>query len=211
MTRDDTIRLLDKICRLYITQARKMSSEEKAAMLSSWEETFTSDSYDEVLTAVNNYVRKGNAFMPLPGDIIKELTAVQKTTADKPYTEVDRLFKKLVDTADMLANGKERISILDPGGFRWDPELKRNVYHHAETVQGCKSYTQHDFAALPPEIQEYVEDIEGLKDIWHEIQSSRELARRRFEKALPGIKTELAKRDERLIRETEERKKAMYS
>ena len=119
MTRDDTIRILDKICRLYITQARKMNSDEKSAMLNTWEETFRSDSYDEVEAAVNSYVRKGKAFMPLPGDIINELnTAVKKSASGKLCTETDQLFTKLVNTADMLANNKERISMLDPGGVR---------------------------------------------------------------------------------------------
>ena len=209
MTRDDTKRILDKICRLYITQAKKMSVSDRASMVDTWGETFRSNSYDEVETAVNNYVKKGNAFMPLPGDIIKELTAMQKSGGGKPYTEVDRLFKRLVNTVDMLANNKERISILDPGGFRWSDEHQRNVYFHAETVQTTRRFTQHDFAALPPEIQEYAEDIEGLKALWPEIQSSREMARRRFEAELPAIKEELAKRSERLIRENEERTKGM--
>lgn len=199
MTRDDTIRILDKICRLYITQARKMGSEEKAAMLDTWEETFRSDSYDEVEAAVNSYVRKGKAFMPLPGDIIGELnTEVKKASSGKPYTETDRLFAKLVKAADMLANGKRRISTLDPGGIRWDEELQRKVYRHAETISSTRSYTQYDFASLPREIQEYVEDIEGLRSIWSEIASSRELARRRFEQALPQIRADLEERDNRL-------------
>lgn len=202
MTRDDTIRILDKICRLYITQARKMGSDEKMAMLNTWIETFRSDSYDEIEAAVNSYVRKGKAFMPLPGDIINELnTTVKKSVQGKPYTEVDGLFTKLVNTADMLANNKERISTLDPGGIRWDEELQRRVYHHAETVLSKTSYTQYDFASLPREIQEYVEDIEGLRAMWPEIASSRELARRRFEQALPQIRAELRKRDAKLIEE----------
>lgn len=206
MTRDDTIRILDKICRLYITQARKMGSDEKLAMLKTWEETFRSDSYDEVEAAVNSYVRKGKAFMPLPGDIIGELnTTVKKSTGGKPYTETDRLFTKLVNTADMLANNKERISTLDPGGVRWDEELQRRTYRHAETVLSKTSYTQYDFAALPREIQEYVEDIEGLRNIWREIESSRELARRRFELALPQIRAELEARSARLREENARR------
>ena len=206
MTRDDTIRILDKICRLYITQARKMDSDEKLAMLKTWEETFRSDSYDEVEAAVNSYVRKGKAFMPLPGDIINELnTTVKKSVSGKPYTEVDGLFTKLVNTADMLVNNKERISMLDPGGIRWDEELQRKVYRHAETVLSKTAYTQYDFAALPREIQEYVEDIEGLRDIWHEIASSRELARRRFELALPQIRAELEARSARLREENARR------
>lgn len=193
MTRDDTKRILDKICRLYITQAKKMSTDEMVMMLDSWEETFRSDSYDDIERAVNAYVRKGNAFIPLPGDIIKELTAIVRTTGSsgKSYTETDVLFGKLVNIADVLANNKERISITDPGGFRWSDEYQRKIYMHAETVVSTTAYTQYDFKQLPEEIQEYVEDIEGLKSIWPEIASSREMARKRFQSALPEIKTRL--------------------
>ena len=193
MTRDDTKRILDKICRLYITQAKKMSTEEMVMMLDSWEETFRSDSYDDIERAVNAYVRKGNAFIPLPGDIIKELTAIVRTTGSsgKSYTETDVLFGKLVNIADVLANNKERISITDHGGFRWSDEYQRKIYMHAETVLSTTSYTQYDFKQLPEEIQEYVEDIEGLKSIWPEIASSREMARKRFQAALPDIKARL--------------------
>ena len=194
MTRDDTKRILDKICRLYITQAKKMSTEEMVMMLDSWEETFRSDSYDDIERAVNAYVRKGNAFIPLPGDIIKELTAIVRTTGSsgKSYTETDVLFGKLVNIADVLANNKERISITDPGGFRWSDEHQRKIYMHAETVLSTTAYTQYDFKQLPEEIQEYVEDIEGLKAIWPEIASSREMARKRFRAALPDIKARLS-------------------
>ena len=193
MTRDDTKRILDKVCRLYITQAKKMSTDEMVMMLDSWEETFRSDSYDDVERAVNAYVRKGNAFIPLPGDIIKELTATVRTVGSnvKGYTEADKLFVKLVNIADVLANNKERISITDPGGIRWSDEHQRKIYMHAETVVSTTSYTQYDFKQLPDEIQEYVEDIEGLKSIWPEIASSREMARRRFQSALPEIKARI--------------------
>lgn len=193
MTRDDTKRILDKICRLYITQAKKMSTDEMVMMLDSWEETFRSDSYDDIERAVNAYVRKGNAFIPLPGDIIKELTAIVRTTGSsgKGYTEADKLFATLVNIADVLANNKERISITDPGGIRWSDEHQRKIYAHAETVVSTTSYTQYDFKQLPEEIQEYVEDIEGLKSIWPEIASSREMARKRFQSALPEIKARL--------------------
>ena len=211
MTRQDTIKIIEKVCRLYITQAKKMSDDEKLAMVDIWEETFRSDSYDDVERAVSQYVRKGNAFIPLPGDIIKELTAVTKVSAGKVYTEVDKLFKRLVDTADTLANDKERISVVDPGGFRWDEELQRKVYYHPETVISTRSFTQYDFANLPREIQEYVEDIEGLRAIWPEIESSREMARRRFEMQLPEIKAELARRDDKNIAEHKERLEKLFA
>lgn len=189
MTREDTKKILDKVCRLYITQTKKLSQDELVMMVDSWEETFRSDSYDDVERAVNAYVRKGNAFIPLPGDIIKELTAIVKVTGgNRNYTEADKLFVKLVKIADILANNKERISITDPGGFRWSDEHQRKIYAHAETVVSTTSYTQYDFKQLPEEVQEYVEDIEGLRSIWPEIASSREMARKRFQAALPEIK-----------------------
>lgn len=192
MTRDDTKRMLDKVCRLYITQAKKMSNEELLMMVDSWEETFRSDSYDDVERAVNAYVRKGNAFIPLPGDIIRELTAITNNApGGKKYTEADALFGKLVRIADVLANNKERISIIDIGGKRYSDEYQRKIYVHPETIVSTTSYTQYDFKQLPEEIQEYVEDIEGLKSIWPEIASSREMARKRFQSALPEIKARL--------------------
>lgn len=195
MTREDTKKILDKICRLYITQAKRLSQNELVMMVDSWEETFRSDSYDDVERAVNAYVRKGNAFIPLPGDIIKELTAVVRTPGNlKNYTEADKLFNTLVNITDVIANGKERISMTDPGGFRWSDEYQRKIYAHPETIVSTTSYTQYDFKQLPDEIQEYVEDIEGLKAIWPEIQSSREMARRRFQSALPEIKARLESR-----------------
>ena len=38
MTREDTKKILDKVCRLYITQAKKMSNEELLMMVDSWED-----------------------------------------------------------------------------------------------------------------------------------------------------------------------------
>lgn len=195
MTREDTKRILDKVCRLYITQAKKMSQSELVMMVDSWEETFRSDSYDDVERAVNAYVRKGNAFIPLPGDIIKELTAIEKSVpSSRTYTETDALFGKLVRIADVLANNKERISTVDPGGIRWSDEYQKKIYMHPETVVSTRSFTQYDFKQLPEEIQEYVEDIEGLKAIWPEIASSREMARKRFQSALPEIKAKIESR-----------------
>ena len=193
MTREDTKKILDKVCRLYITQAKKMSNEELLMMVDSWEETFRSDSYDDVERAVNAYVRKGNAFIPLPGDIIRELTVItNNASGGKTYTEADALFGKLVRIADVLANNKERISIVDIGGKRYSDEYQRKIYVHPETIVSTTSFTQYDFKQLPEELQEYVEDIEGLRAIWPEIESSREMARRRFQMALPEIKARLS-------------------
>lgn len=192
MTREDTKKILDKVCRLYITQAKKMSNEELLMMVDSWEETFRSDSYDDVERAVNAYVRKGNAFIPLPGDIIRELTVITNNApGGKTYTEADALFGKLVRIADVLANNKERISIVDIGGKRYSDEYQRKIYVHPETIVSTSSFTQYDFKQLPEELQEYVEDIEGLRAIWPEIESSREMARRRFQMTLPEIKARL--------------------
>lgn len=193
MTRNDTKRILEKVLRLYITQAKKLSQDEIAMMVDTWEETFRSDSYDDVERAVNAYVRNGNAFIPLPGDIIRELTVItNNASGGKTYTEADALFGKLVRIADVLANNKEHISIVDIGGKRYSDEYKRKIYVHPETIVSTTSFTQYDFKQLPEEIQEYVEDIEGLRAIWPEIESSREMARRRFQMALPEIKARLS-------------------
>ena len=199
MTREDTIRILDRICKLYITQAKKLSRNDKAAMVQTWVDTFRADSYDDVDRAVSSYVRKGNAFMPLAGDIVKELTAAPKTNGEKIYTEADKLFRTLVNVADMLANRKPHQSITDLGGIRWGEELQRKIYVHPEVVISETLFTQYDFKQLPPEIQEYVEDIQGLRDIWHELQNSRVMARQRFDRQLPEIKAELARREEQNI------------
>lgn len=212
MTRDDTKKILEKVFRLYITQAKKLSRNDITMMVDSWEETFRSDSYDDVERAVNAYVRKGSAFIPLPGDIIRELAAVTRTTgSSKTYTETDKLFGKLVKIASILANNKERTSIIDPGGFRWSDEYQKKIYAHAESIVSTTSFTQYDFKQLPREIQEYVEDIEGLKALWPEIQSSREMARKRFEMALPDIKAELAQRDDRNTEENKARMEALFA
>ena len=192
MTRDDTKKILEKVFRLYITQAKKLSRNDITMMVDSWEETFRSDSYDDVERAVNAYVRKGNAFIPLPGDIIRELTAITNNApGGKTYTEADALFGKLVRIADVLANNRERISIIDIGGKRYSDEYQRKIYVHPETIVSTTSFTQYDFKQLPEELQEYVEDIEGLRAIWPEIESSREMARKRFQSALPEIKARL--------------------
>lgn len=210
MTREDTKRILDRICRLYMSQAKKYTAADRKIMLDTWQETFKHDSYDDVDNAVSRYVGRGSAFMPLAADIVKELTAMDKTQGGKPYTETDVLFAKLVKYSDMLANDKERISILDPGGPRWSDEYQKKIYMHPETIVSTKSFTQYDFKQLPAEIQEYVEDIEGLKAIWPEIESSREMARRRFEMQLPAIKEELARREDRNIKENRERLEELW-
>ena len=210
MTREDTKRILDRICRLYMSQAKKYTAADRKIMLDTWQDTFKHDSYDDVDNAVSRYVGRGSAFMPLAADIVKELTAVEKSQSGKPYTETDVLFAKLVKYSDMLANDKERTSILDPGGSRWSDEYQKKIYMHPETIVSTKSFTQYDFKQLPAEIQEYVEDIEGLKAIWPEIESSREMARRRFEMQLPAIKEELARREDRNIKENRERLEELW-
>lgn len=210
MTREDTKRILDRICRLYMSQAKKYTAADRKIMLDTWQDTFKHDSYDDVDNAVSRYVGRGSAFMPLATDIVKELTAMDKTQGGKPYTETDVLFAKLVKYSDMLANDKERTSILDPGGPRWSDEYQKKIYMHPETIVSTKSFTQYDFKQLPAEIQVYVEDIEGLKAIWPEIESSREMARRRFEMQLPAIKEELARREDRNIKENRERLEELW-
>jgi hypothetical protein len=124
---------------------------------------------------------------------------------------VDRLFNTLVNIADKLANNKERTSIIDPGGIRWSDEYQKKIYMHAETVISTTSFTQYDFKQLPYEIQEYVEDIEGLRNIWPEIQSSRVMAKKRFEMALPEIRAEYARRNDKNSAENRARLEALFA
>lgn len=210
MTRQDTKRILERICRLYIIQAKKLSREEISAMVDSWEETFKSDSYDDVDNAVSLYIRGGKPFMPNTADIINIMNAVTSAPSRSSYSEADKLFKRLADMADILANNKERRSIVDPGGYRWNEELQRDVYHHPEVLISTKSFTQYDFAQLPIEIQEYVEDIEGLRSIWREIQSNRSMAKRRFEMQLPQIKEEIAKRNDKNSAENKQHLEVLF-
>lgn len=211
MTRDETKRILDRVSKLYMTQAKKFSGEEKKAMLDTWTDTFGFDTYENVNNALSSYVRSGKPYMPQPSDIMNIIVAEENIPSGQTYSEADKLFNTLVNVADMLANNKERISIIDPGGPRWSDEYQRNIYCHAETVVSKTSYTQYDFKQLPYEIQEYVEDIEGLKRIWPEIQSSRVMAKKRFEMALPEIKAEIARRNDKNSAENKARMEALFA
>ena len=183
MTRDETKLILDRIAKLYMTQARKLSGREKRDMLNTWAEEFANESYDDVNRAVSFYSKSGKPFMPNVPDIQQALISMEDT-------EGNRLFNRLARAAEMAANPIEHIVIDDLGGFRWNEELQRNVYYHAET-HVTTDYTQADFAELPPEIQEYAEDIEGLQHLWREIESNRFYARQRFVDRLPEIRRRL--------------------
>lgn len=211
MTREETIRILDRICRLYITQAKKLTGEEKASMIDTWVEMFTFDTYENVTNALNIYVRSGKPYMPQPSDIMNIIVAEENIPSGQTYSEADRLFNKLANIADILANDKERTSIIDLGGKRWSDEYQREIYCHAETIVSTTSFTQYDFKQLPYEIQEYVEDIEGLKAIWSEIESSREMARKRFKMALPEIQAEIARRNDKNSAENKARLEALFA
>lgn len=211
MTRDETKRILDRIGKLYMTQAKKFSGAEKKAMLDTWADTFGFDSYEQVNAAVSAYVKMGKPFFPQPSDIMNIIVAEENIPSGQTYSEADRLFNKLANIADILANDKERTSIIDLGGKRWSDEYQREIYCHAETIVSTTSFTQYDFKQLPYEIQGYVEDIEGLKAIWPEIQSSREMARKRFKMALPEIQAEIARRNDKNSAENKARLEALFA
>ena len=210
MTREETIRILERICKLYMTQAKRLTPEQKAAMIDTWSDTFRHDTYEAVDGAVSKYIRSGKVFMPGVPDIMNILAQSPAVTKTGSFTEADKLFNVLVNTAQMLAEEREHQSIADPGGFRYDSELGRKVYRHAEIRMTTDGFTQYDFKQLPVEVQEYVEDIDGLRSIWREITSSRVMAKKRFENALPDIKAEIAKREDRNIKENKERLEALF-
>ncbi len=183
MTRDETGIILNRIFKLYLTQSRKMSGRERAGMLETWAYEFQNENYEDVNRAVSIYAKSGKPFMPNPPDIQQELINMEDT-------EDNRLFIRLIKAAEMAANPIEHIVIDDFGGFRWNEELQRKVYYHAET-HVTAAYTQTDFSDLPQEIQEYAEDVEGLKKLWNEIESNRFFARQRFIDHLPAIRRRL--------------------
>lgn len=183
MTRDETKLILDRITKLYMTQSRRLSKYEKISMLDTWAEEFANESYEDVNKAVSLYSKSGKPFMPNVPDI-------QQALINMEDTEGNRLFNRLARAAEMAANPIEHIVIDDLGGIRWSEEHQRNVYFHAET-HVTTDYTQTDFAELPPELQEYAEDIDGLKHLWREIESNRFYARQRFLDRLPEIRRRL--------------------
>lgn len=211
MTRDEAKRILDRVSKLYMTQAKRFSGAEKKAMLDMWADTFSFDSYEQVNDAVSTYVKMGKPFFPQPSDIMNIIVAEENIPSGQTYSETDRLFNRLANIADILANNKERTSIVDLGGKRWSDEYQKEIYYHADTIVSTTSFTQYDFKQLPDEIQEYVEDIEGLRKIWTEIQSSRAMAKRRFEMALPEIKAELARRNDKNSAENKARLEALFA
>lgn len=196
MTRKETIRLLERVCRLYVTQARKLTDQQKSAMVDTWSQVFADTRYGTADDAVSDYMRQGKPFMPDAADIINILNA--KAKAGGPARDSDsRLFEELKTVTDVILNGRERKSIIDPGGLKWSEEHNSYIYCHPEILISTRSYTQYDFNELPAEIREYVEDIEGLKAVGREIQSNPGMARRRFEMQLPDIRAELKRRREK--------------
>lgn len=183
MTKEEAKLIVYRICKLYMSQSKRMTFKDKADMLDTWAEEFANESYDDVNRAVSAYSKSGKPFMPNPPDIIQVLISMEDSDAN-------RLFNRLVRAAEMAANPTEHIVIDDLGGFRWNEELQRNVYHHAET-HVTMDYTQADFAELPQEIQEYAQDIDGLKHLWNEIESNRIFARQRFVDRLSDIRRRL--------------------
>lgn len=183
MTREEAKLILNRIFKLYITQSRRFSNNEKRDMLNTWAEEFKNDEYEDVNKAVSLYSKSGKPFMPNVPDIQQELIGMEDTEGNK-------LFNRLVRAAEMAANPTEHIVVDDLGGFRWNEDLHRNVYYHAET-HVTTEYTQTDFADLPQELQEYAEDIDGLQHLWKEIESNRLYARQRFLDRLPEIRRRL--------------------
>lgn len=180
MTREETKTILNRVFGLYMMQSKNLTNTEKSAMLGAWSDTFASDTYEDVSRAVSRYAKSGRPFLPNPSDIVQELSNMEDTDAS-------RLFNALEKAAEMAANHVEHIAIDDLGGLRWSEEYKRQVYFPVEAHYST-DYTQSDFAALPIEVQEYAEDIEGLKHLHREISSNRTFARRRFVDRLPEIR-----------------------
>lgn len=183
VTKEDAKIIVYRICKLYFTQAKRMSIKDKADMLETWADVFKNESFEDVNRAISQYAKSGKPFMPNPPDIIQELIAMEDTVDN-------RLFIRLEHAADMAANPIDHIVVDDFGGYRWSEEHNRKVYFHPE-AHVTMDYTQDDFSELPMELQEYAEDIDGLRAIHAEIVSNRILARMRFVDRLPEIRRRL--------------------
>lgn len=183
MTREETKLILNRIFKLYITQSRRFKDGERRDMLNTWAEELKNESYEDVNRAVSLYSKSSKPFMPNVPDIQQVLISMEDT-------EGNQLFNRLARAAGMAANPTEHIVIDDLGGIRWSEEHQRNIYYHAET-HVTTDYTQTDFSELPQELQEYAQDIDGLKHLWNEIESNRFYARQRFLDHLPEIRRRL--------------------
>jgi len=180
MTKRETQEVLNRVFRLYMTQARKLPPSDRDAMAQTWFEEFHDTDYPTVLKAVNMYANQGKPFMPNVPDIISEIIRMGEV-ADND------LFAQLVKAVQLVHEPEKRVVIDDLGGIRYSEEHQRMVYFPPE-CHWATNYTQADFAALPYEIQMYAEDIEGLRALKREIDSDYNRARRRFTDALPYIR-----------------------
>jgi hypothetical protein len=160
-------------------------------MADTWHEQFKQDSYEDIGKALSIYVNKGKQFMPSVADIINELINL-----DEPNTR--ELFKRLCNECRKLTEGAEHVVIDDLGGARRDPTSPTGWRFVTAEAHVTTNYTQGDFAAMPIELQMYVEDIQGLRGVDREIKSHEEWAYKRFRERLPYIREEMkgVKRDE---------------
>ena len=186
MTWKETGAIIDRLSRLYMLQMKRLTREDISLMVDTWADVFKDVPYQTVLSAVNVYANRGKAFLPNPPDITAEILKMEER---KDFT----LYNELVYAAQAAVSGEKHIVEVDPGGYRWSEEHQRNVYYHAE-YKWTTAYTAGDFSALPPIIQEYAEDIDGLRALDTEIKSDPIKARRRFMEALPYLRTKQAER-----------------
>lgn len=188
MTKSEAGIVIRKIRNLYISQMAKYDKWQLEAMIETWRETFAEHSLEEVLKAVNVYASRGKPFAPNPPDIINELIQLEEYGDNK-------LFNRLREAARVCAEGEEHVVLDDLGGIVKDESSPTGYRVIPAEAHVSQSYTQADFANLPRIIQEYAEDVDGLTAIYHEIQSSPAMARRRFAERVPYIKAALEGRE----------------
>ena len=190
MTRSEAAVLVDKIRRLYITQFHRYTPADINSMVEVWADTFKDHSLEEVMRAVNVYADRGKPFVPNPPDIINELIHLDEYGDHK-------LFNQLRRAAELASEGGEHITIVDHGGIYRDPSSPTGYSYRVPEAKVTYKFTQADFSELPLEIQMYVGDVDSLKKIHSEIESSPVMARRRFTESIPYIKAKLNARDSR--------------
>ena len=190
MTKQETMTIIDRIRKLYISQSRQFTNSDWQSMIETWHDMFRNDTYEDINKALSSYANKGKQFMPSAPDIIKELNDL-----DDPETR--KLFDRLCKECEKLTAGLQHVVIDDLGGMKRDPESPTGWRYVVAEAHVTSNYTQTDFAAMPLELQMFAEDIEGLRALDREIKSNDRFAYMRFKDRISTIRRELkAQREE---------------
>lgn len=193
MTKSETLQIVNRIRKLYMSQSRNYTDADWQMMTDTWYETFKDDKYDDVSNAVSLYVSRGKQFMPNVPDIIAEMTNL-----DEP--RIKSLFERLKRECQKAMNDIQHVVVDDYGGIVRDPNSPTGFRYVVAEAHVTSTYTQSDFANMPLELQIYAEDIDGLKHLQAEIENYEGFAYKRFKESMPYLRQEA--RGAKYVRET---------